>query len=306
MLPDGIMRRGIVRTREALAGFINETFRRFGKIDEDLFDSLEEALVLADMGVTASSDIMERLKGRIRQNRITNPEAIRGLLKDEILKILQDGKDRSLKCLHEEPTPLDIILVVGVNGSGKTTTVGKVAYYLAGFGKKVMIAGADTFRAAAGEQLEIWAQRSGAEFIRQKDGADPGAVVFDGIQAARHRKQDVLLCDTAGRLHTKHNLMEELKKIKRVIGKETPRGRLETLLVVDATTGNNALAQARTFHEAVELDGIILTKLDGTAKGGMVVQISRELGLPVKMVGIGEGLEDLKPFDPAEFAEALF
>jgi fused signal recognition particle receptor len=271
-------------------------------IDEDLIEELEEILITADLGMPTTQKLIGRLESGHAKGTLKTPEQVRQLLMEELRKILQlDSK------------PLDIstaapfvIMVVGVNGVGKTTTIGKLANQFAKQGKKVLLGAGDTFRAAAAEQLEIWGERAGAAVIRHAEGADPAAVAFDSAKAAVARKVDVLILDTAGRLHTKVNLMEELKKVRRVLDREIPGAPHETMLVLDATTGQNALTQAKLFNETVELDGLVLTKLDGTAKGGIVVAIAAELDLPVRYVGIGEGVEDLRPFDPEMFVAALF
>lgn len=299
------LREGLKKTRSNLKDRIDSVIKSFTRIDEDLFEELEEILVLADTGIEASIEICSHLRTRVKEEGITSPEAIRDMLSDEIQAMLGRYPDTDLRCISN-PSKLDIILVVGVNGTGKTTSVGKIASYLKDNGKTVLVAAADTFRAAAIEQLELWAERAGAGIIKHKHGADPGAVVFDAIRAAGNRGADVLLVDTAGRLHTKKNLMEELKKIHRVIEREAPEAGKETLIVLDATSGNNALVQAKAFSEATGIDGIVLTKMDGTAKGGIIIPVTTELGVPVKFVGIGEKTNDLRHFDPVEFTEALF
>lgn len=295
---------GLKKTRENLRGKLESVVNSFTKIDENLFEEIEEILILSDIGVETSVDLTDSLRKRIKAEGITNPEAIFGMLKEEIKSKLSKHENTYLKCL-EPGTGLDIILVVGVNGTGKTTSVGKIAALLKDEGKNVIIAAADTFRAAAIEQLEMWAERAKAGIIKHKHGSDPGAVVFDAIRAAKSRGADVLIIDTAGRLHTKKNLMEELKKIHRVIEREAPEARKETLIVLDATSGNNALVQARAFKEATGIDGIVLTKMDGTARGGIIISVTMELDVPVKFIGIGEKLDDLRHFDPEEFTEAL-
>ncbi len=298
------LRDGLQKTGQQLRDRLNTAIKSFSGTDEELFEEIEEILVLADVGYANASSICEDLKQRVKRGGIKEPDAIYGELKTILTDMLSEGDDRRLKCLEADGGP-DIILVVGVNGTGKTTTIGKLASILKNEGKNVIIAAADTFRAAAEEQLGMWAERAGAEIVRHNPGADPGAVVFDALRAAKSRKSDVVIIDTAGRLHTKKNLMEELKKINRVIEREGAGFRKETLIVLDATSGNNALAQAREFKKAVGMDGIVLTKMDGTAKGGIIVPIVRELGAPVKYIGIGEKAADLRPFDPKEFTEAL-
>lgn len=273
----------------------------FGKIDEELFEELEEALISSDVGVDTTLKIIDDVKNKVKERKLTNPKDVKELLKEELTAILSSGDSR----LHLETKP-SVIIVVGVNGVGKTTSIGKIAANLKRDGKKVILAAGDTFRAAAIEQLEVWANRSGAELIKHTEGSDPAAVVYDAIQAAKSRKADVLICDTAGRLHTKKNLMEELKKINRIIDREMPEASKETLLVLDATTGQNAVSQAKVFGEATNVTGIVLTKLDGTAKGGIILAIKAEQDIPVKLIGVGEQIDDLQEFNPREFVEALF
>jgi fused signal recognition particle receptor len=296
------LKKGLQKTRESISQKVEVILASFGKIDDELFDELEEALIVSDMGVDTTAGIIASLREKTKEQRLTNPNDIRNLLKAEIEAILDEGSE-PLRLAAEKPST---IIVLGVNGVGKTTSVGKIAHMYRQAGKKVLIAAADTFRAAAIDQLEIWAKRAGVDMIRLKEGADPAAVVFDAAHAAKSRNVDVLICDTAGRIHTKKNLMEELKKLVRVIDRELPGSLSETLLVLDATTGQNAVRQALQFREAANITGIVLTKLDGTAKGGVVVSIKSELGIPVKMVGVGESIDDLQPFDPKEFANALF
>ncbi|WP_305042986.1 signal recognition particle-docking protein FtsY [Geoalkalibacter sp.] len=296
------MRQGLAKTQASLVGRIDSLLRGSKAIDADLLEELEEILITADLGMKTTQDLMRSLQERLNRKELTDMAALRRALQEELTQRMR-----------LEAAPLDlnaarpfVIMVVGVNGVGKTTTIGKLARQFKDQGKKVVLGAGDTFRAAAAEQLGIWGERSDVEVIRHKEGADPAAVAFDAAKAAVARAADVLILDTAGRLHTKANLMEELKKVRRVLGREIAGSPHETLLVLDATTGQNALTQARLFSEAVEVSGIALTKLDGTAKGGIVVAIGNELGLPVRYVGIGEGVEDLRPFDPELFAAALF
>lgn len=296
------LKAGLEKTRRGMTERIGQALKVFTKIDEELFEEIEEILITSDVGVEMTQKIVAGLKDKVKERKISEPDRIMDLLKDELAGIL-DGRGKGSG--YESGVP-SIILVVGVNGVGKTTSIGKIAYNHRRSGRKVIVAAADTFRAAAIEQLEVWCKRAGADIIQHNEGADPAAVVFDALQAAKARRADVVICDTAGRLHTKKNLMEELKKINRVIDREMPEARKETLLVLDATTGQNAVSQARLFKEAVGLDGIILTKLDGTAKGGIIVPIKWYLGIPIRYVGVGEAIEDLQEFDAREFVEALF
>ena len=275
-------------------------FSGFTEADEAFFEELEETLILADLGMNTALEAVEQLRHRARKEKLRDQEAVKSALR-EILAEMNSVGDASL----DLSTTPSVVLFIGVNGVGKTTSIGKVAHQLKNEGKRVLLCAADTFRAAAADQLEIWAERAGCELVRQHEGADPGAVLFDALQAAKARNVDVVLCDTAGRLHNKANLMAELTKLSRIIDRECPGAARETLLVLDATTGQNGLIQAKQFQEAAGLTGIILTKLDGTAKGGIVVAIAKELGIPVKLVGMGEGLEDLKPFDAKEYVEAV-
>ena len=271
------------------------------KLDDEFFDNLEESLILADVGVNIATESVNSLRNAVFSYDMKDPEQVKSELRKILLQKLSVG-DAALDTA-KSPT---VILVIGVNGVGKTTSIGKLAARLKGEGKKVLLCAGDTFRAAAADQLEIWANRAGVPIVRQHEGADPGAVLFDALQAAKARDVDVVLCDTAGRLHNKQNLMNELAKLRKIIDRELPEAGRETLLVLDATTGQNGLIQARSFKETAGLTGIVLTKLDGTAKGGIVIAIARELGVPVKFVGVGEGIDDLKPFDPEEFVNDLF
>ena len=295
------LKEGLDKTRKNILGGVDTVLGSFTKIDEDLFEELEEALIMADMGVQTTMDIVENLRQRVKKERATDPAVIKDMLIDEITAILQDGVEEE----ENLPSPT-VMLVIGVNGVGKTTTIGKLSHNFKNEGNSVLLAAADTFRAAAIDQLEVWGQRAGIEVIKHEENADPAAVVFDAVHAARNRKTDLLICDTAGRLHNKKNLMEELRKISRVIEREYPAAHKETYLVLDATTGQNALQQAKVFMEVADITGIILTKLDGTAKGGIVVAIKSELKIPVRYIGVGEGIEDLQKFHAEDFAKALF
>ena len=304
------IRNGLRKTRNKIGDMINSIFSSFREVDEEMLDELEEALILSDMGTEAAQDVIETLRRDVQLNRLREPEAVRARLTEILTELLrgepeEDADERSTMGLKLTTKPA-IILVVGVNGVGKTTSIGKLANLLANEGKRVMLAAGDTFRAAAAEQLSIWAERAGAEIVRHEEGSDPASVVYDAIQAAKARNCDVIICDTAGRLHNKSNLMRELEKISRVIDRELPGVDRETLLVLDATTGQNALLQAKSFKESVSITGLVLAKLDGTAKGGIVIAIKRELDVPVRFVCVGEGIDDLLPFDPEEFAKALF
>lgn len=295
------LKEGLQKTRKGLAEKMDQVLVSFGVINEDLFDELEEVLITSDIGVETSMRVMSGLRKKVRENKITNPALIKGLLKEQLAEMLVSDNTG----LKIEPSPA-VILVIGVNGVGKTTSIGKIASMLKKDGKKVLLAAGDTFRAAAIDQLQVWSDRVGVDIILQAEGSDPAAVIYDALQAAKARKMDVLICDTAGRLHTKKNLMEELKKVSRIIDREMPGASRENLLVLDATTGQNAVSQAKTFSESADISGIILTKLDGTAKGGIVIAISSELNIPVKLIGVGEKLEDLQPFNSKEFVDALF
>ena len=275
-------------------------FSGFTEADEAFFDELEETLILADLGMDTAVKAVEQLRERVRREKLHDQEEVRAALREILVEEMNVGD----AALHLTTTP-SVVLFIGVNGVGKTTSIGKLAHRLKGEGKRVLLCAADTFRAAAADQLQIWAERAGCELVRQHEGADPGAVLFDALQAAKARGVDVVLCDTAGRLHNKANLMAELAKLSKIIDRECPGADRETLLVLDATTGQNGLIQARTFQETAGLTGIVLTKLDGTAKGGIVVAIAKELGVPVKLAGVGEGIDDLKPFDARDYVEAI-
>ncbi|WP_025641065.1 signal recognition particle-docking protein FtsY [Schnuerera ultunensis] len=294
---------GLDKTRKGMTEKIDAILKSYGKVDEELFDDLEEILVTADIGINTTMEIIDRLRDRVKVEKVTEPDRVKGLLKEEIKEIMKEARKENSLSIESLPV---VILVVGVNGTGKTTTIGKLSYNLKNEGKKVIIAAGDTFRAAAIEQLEEWSNRSGADFISHREGSDPAAVIFDGIQAAKARKADVLICDTAGRLHNKKNLMNELNKIFRVVDREYPEAQKEVLLVLDATTGQNAISQAKVFKEVCDITGVVLTKLDGTAKGGVVIALQSELGLPVKLVGIGEKIDDLQEFNVDDFVEAIF
>ena len=291
---------GLKKTRDSLMGRLEDLAAGFTKVDEDFFDELEETLIMGDVGANVTMRIMDELRDRVRHAGITEPSEVIGQLREIITGLM--GEESPLD-LSTKPS---VVLVIGVNGVGKTTTIGKMAAYLRGEGKQVLLAAADTFRAAAAEQLAVWADRAGAELIRHEEGSDPASVVFDAIHAGKSRGADVIICDTAGRLHNKKNLMDELSKIARVISRELPDAAVEVLLVLDATTGQNALNQAKLFREAAGLTGLVLTKLDGTARGGVVIGIREELDIPIKYIGVGEQIDDLRPFDPVEFANALF
>jgi len=293
---------GLTKTRKDISSKIDNILKSYKKVDEELFDDLEEVLVTADVGVNTTMTLIDNLRERVKEEKVSEPKEVKELLKDEIKKLMtEENMDYKLNI---EPSP-SIILVVGVNGVGKTTTIGKLAYRLKREGKKVLIAAGDTFRAAAIEQLEEWGNRAGVDVISHSEGADPAAVIFDGIQAAKARKVDVLICDTAGRLHNKSNLMNELNKIFRITEREFNEATKEVLLVLDATTGQNAMNQAKVFNEVANITGIALTKLDGTAKGGVIIALQSELKIPVKLVGVGEGIEDLQPFIVEDFVKAI-
>ena len=291
---------GLTKTRNNIVSGIDSIFSGFSSIDDDFYDEIEEILIMGDLGINATTSIIEDLKRKVKEQHIKDPAECKELLIESIKEEMNVGETA-----YEFENRTSVVLVIGVNGVGKTTSIGKVAASLKKQGKRVLLCAADTFRAAAADQLEIWAERAGCEIVRQYEGADPGAVLFDALQAAKARNVDVVLCDTAGRLHNKANLMAELAKLSKIIDRECPDCDRETLLVLDATTGQNGLIQARTFKETAGLTGIVLTKLDGTAKGGIVIAIARELGVPVKFAGVGEGIDDLKPFDARSYVEAI-
>ena len=295
------LKEGLTKTRKSITEKIDQVLVSFGKVDEELFDELEEILITSDLGIETTMKVIEDLKAKVRERKIIDAMKVKDLLKEELQEILSKGGNELE--LNTKPA---VIIVIGVNGVGKTTSIGKIANMYKQQGKKVLLAAGDTFRAAAIDQLEIWADRVGVDIIAHKEGADPSAVIYDAIQAAKSRKADLLICDTAGRLHNKKNLMEELKKMSRVLDRELPGADRETLLVLDATTGQNAISQAKTFSETANITGIVLTKLDGTAKGGIVVAIKSELDIPVKLIGVGEQMDDLQKFDATEFVEAIF
>ncbi len=296
------LKESLVKTKEAFVEKVTQVITGRKLIDDELFDELEETLIQADVGVTTSLKLVEVLRKKAKEQKLEEAHQLRSLLEEEITSILKEGEHS----LNIQKGRMNVILIVGVNGAGKTTSIGKLSYKLKTDGYKVLVAAGDTFRAAAIDQLEVWCQRAGVDIIHHKEGSDPAAVVYDGIQAARSRKADVLIIDTAGRLQNKTNLMEELRKIRRVVEREIPSGPHEVLLVLDATTGQNALSQARIFGEVVQVSGVILTKLDGTAKGGVILGIQNEYKFPVKFIGVGEKMEDLREFDPHTFAKALF
>lgn len=295
------LKKGLSKTKESFTGKIGNILKFSSEIDDDLYDEIEEILITSDIGVDTTLYIMDKLKEKVKQDKIKDPSLIKGCLKEIILSIL--GSEKGSILPQKLPA---IILVVGVNGVGKTTSIGKISSKLKRDGYKVLMCAADTFRAAAIDQLEIWSSRAGVDIIKNEEGSDPAAVVFDSISAAKARKSDVLICDTAGRLHNKKNLMDELSKISRVIMKEYPEAFEEVLLVLDATTGQNAVLQAKQFMEVCPVHGIILTKLDGSAKGGIIISIKHELDIPVKLIGVGEGIDDLQEFNPQEYVDALF
>ena len=292
---------GLSKTRNGLTDKINEALKLAVTIDEDLYEELEEILITSDIGMDTTMEIIEKLREKIRKEKINDTELVIPTLKSVIKEMMMEGAEE-----EEDKEGRRILLVIGVNGVGKTTSIGKLAAKNKAEGKKVLLAAADTFRAAAIDQLEVWSQRAGVDIIKQSEGSDPAAVVFDAVTAAKSRSADILICDTAGRLHNKKNLINELSKINRIIDREYSEAKKETLLVLDGTTGQNAVIQAKQFMEACPIDGIILTKLDGTAKGGVVISIKQTLNIPVRYIGVGEGIEDLQEFDAEAFAEALF
>lgn len=294
------IRDGLRKTKDAMVSRMQHVLGGFTKIDDDLFDELEETMIMSDLGPETAMEICDLLRKRVKERSVTDPQEIMGMIQEIITEML--GEDQAL----EYPTKPTIVMVIGVNGAGKTTTIGKLCHQLKSEGKKVIVAAADTFRAAAIDQLEVWTQRAGVELVKHAEGSDPASVVYDAIDAAKARDCDVMICDTAGRLHNKKNLMQELAKINRIIETRAEGSHREILLVLDATTGQNAVNQARLFQEVADITGIVLTKLDGTAKGGIIVSIRNELGIPVKMVGVGEKIDDLQPFRGADFVRALF
>ena len=296
------LKSGLEKTRKSFAEKIEQVIKGYADIDEEFLDDIEMALLTSDVGVTVTSRLMQDIRTGIKAKEINQPDDLRPFLAQRISSMLNEGT----AAMQLPEKSVGVILVVGVNGVGKTTTIGKLGHFYAAQGKKVLLAAADTFRAAAIDQLEIWGQRTGCEVIKHAEGSDPAAVAFDALQAAKARNFDIVIIDTAGRLHNKGNLMEELRKIYRIIGREVEGAPHETLLVLDATTGQNALNQARVFGEVSDVTGVALTKLDGTAKGGVIVAVKSELGVPVKWIGVGEGMDDLRPFDAQEFAQALF
>ena len=294
------LKAGLSKTKNAIFGQVDNVLRAFVRVDEDLLDELEELLICSDVGVNATEEIIDELRERIKDGRLKEKEQVTEALREILSDMIGEGEELKLT------TTPSVILVIGVNGAGKTTSIGKISNRLIASGKKVVVAAADTFRAAAIDQLAVWCERSGADIVKQNEGSDPAAVVFDAISYAKKRQADVLIVDTAGRLHNKVNLMNELAKINRVIDRELPEAARENLLVLDATTGQNAILQAKEFKNAANITGLVLNKLDGTAKGGIVISIKRELGIPVKFIGVGEKIDDMQEFDASEFVDALF
>ena len=295
------IKEGLSKTKDSFNEKLDSVIKAFRTVDEDLFEELEEVLIMSDIGVNTSMEIIERLRDTVLTKNIKEPEAVKNELREILVNILTEGTDSKIKT---QGTPA-VIMVIGVNGVGKTTSIGKIAANYKKQGKSVVLAAADTFRAGAIEQLEVWADRAGAEIVKQQEGSDPAAVIFDAVNYAKNKKADILLCDTAGRLHNKKNLMEELKKIYKILDRELPNSSKEVLLVLDATTGQNAVMQAKLFKEAADITGIVLTKLDGTAKGGIVFAIKNEYDIPVKLMGVGEGIDDLMDFDAEDFVDAI-
>jgi fused signal recognition particle receptor len=295
------LKEGLTKTRDNIVSGIDSVFSGFSSIDDDFYDELEETLIMGDIGVVATEEILDDLKNKVKENKIKNPADCKQLLIDSIKEKMNLGENA-----YEFENRQSIVMLIGVNGVGKTTTIGKLAHRYKSEGKKVLLAAGDTFRAAAIDQLEVWANRCNVDIIKHQEGADPGAVVFDAIKAAKARKVDLLICDTAGRLHNKANLMNELGKVFKIVDREFPEANKEVLLVVDATTGQNAVVQAKTFKDVADITGIVLTKLDGTAKGGVVLAVKSEVDVPVKLIGVGEKVEDLQDFDAKAFSEALF
>lgn len=296
---------GLSKTRDNFSGKVNDLIARYRKVDEEFFEELEEILIQADVGFDTVMELIDELKMEVKRRKIQDPQEVQSVISEKLVDIYNSGEELS-SALNVQQDGLTVILFVGVNGVGKTTTIGKLAHKFKSEGKKVLLAAGDTFRAGAIEQLEVWGDRVGVETIKQAEGSDPAAVMFDAVAAAKSRKADILLCDTAGRLQNKVNLMKELEKVKRVIEREIPGAPHEVLLVLDATTGQNALIQAKTFKEATNVSGIVLSKLDGTAKGGIVLAIRKELNIPVKFVGLGEGMDDLQEFDAEKYVYGLF
>ena len=295
------LKEGLTKTRDNIVSGIDSVFSGFSSIDDDFYDELEETLIMGDIGVVATEEILDDLKNKVKENKIKNPADCKQLLIDSIKEKMNLGENA-----YEFENRQSIVMLIGVNGVGKTTTIGKLAHRYKSEGKKVLLAAGDTFRAAAIDQLEVWANRCNVDIIKHQEGADPGAVIFDAIKASKSRGVDVLICDTAGRLHNKSNLMNELGKVFKIVDREYPEAKKEVLLVVDATTGQNAVSQAKSFKEVCDITGLVLTKLDGTAKGGVVLAVKSEVDVPVKLIGVGEQMEDLQDFDSKSFVDALF